>query len=67
LFKESYRLCIKKFGTEKEARAQQRAVDPLMNEGTNDQIMENKTVQQRYVSHMRDRRTARRSVIGNPE
>jgi hypothetical protein len=30
--KESYRLCKKDCGTEEEARAQQRAVEPLMNE-----------------------------------
>jgi hypothetical protein len=30
--KESYRLCKKEYGTEEEARAQQRAVEPLMNE-----------------------------------
>jgi hypothetical protein len=30
--KESYCLCKKYYGTEKEARAQQRAVEPLMNE-----------------------------------
>jgi hypothetical protein len=30
--KESYRLCKKECETKKEARAQQRAVEPLMNE-----------------------------------
>jgi hypothetical protein len=30
--KESYRLCKKDYGTEEEARAQQRAVEPLMDE-----------------------------------
>jgi hypothetical protein len=30
--KESYRLCKKDYGTVEEARAQQRAVEPLMNE-----------------------------------
>jgi hypothetical protein len=31
-FKESYRLCKKDYKTEEETRAQQRAVEPLMNE-----------------------------------
>jgi hypothetical protein len=30
--KESYHLCKKDYGTEEEARAQQRAVEPLMND-----------------------------------
>jgi hypothetical protein len=30
--KESYQLCKKNYGTEEEARAQQRAVEPLTNE-----------------------------------
>jgi hypothetical protein len=30
--KESYRLCKRDYGTEEEARAQKRAVEPLMNE-----------------------------------
>jgi hypothetical protein len=32
LVQESYRLCKKAYETEEEARAQQRAVEPLMNE-----------------------------------
>jgi hypothetical protein len=34
--KESHRLCKKDNETEEEARAQQRAVEPLMNEGMNE-------------------------------
>jgi hypothetical protein len=33
--KGSYRLCKKYYGTEEEARAQKRAVEPLMKEWTN--------------------------------
>jgi hypothetical protein len=32
--KESYRLCKNDYGTEEKASAQQRAVEPLMNEST---------------------------------
>jgi hypothetical protein len=37
--KESYRLCKKEYGTEEEARAQQRAVEPFMNEKMNEFII----------------------------